>query len=69
MAYQLRERYSLTLEDMQKGDLVVEVNLIEKRARMRNEKKVSFREESAPSTSSSNMERMMEEMIKKYEHI
>ena len=43
----------------------MEVNLIEKRARMRNEKKVSFREESTPSTSSSKMERMMEEMMKK----
>ena len=53
---------------MQKGALVVEVNLMEKRARMRNENKVSFREESTPSTSSSKMERMMEEMIKKNEH-
>lgn len=44
MGYQLRERDPLTLEDMQKGALVLEVNLIEKRARMRNEKKVSFRE-------------------------
>ena len=43
----------------------MEVNLIEKRARMRNEKKVSFREEATPSTSSSKMERMMEEMMKK----
>ena len=60
MAYQLRERYPLTLEDMQKGALVVEVNLMEKRERMRNEKKVSFREESAPSTFSSKMERMIE---------
>ena len=42
----------------------VEANLIEKKARMRNERKVSFREESAPSTSSSKMERMMEEMMK-----
>ena len=65
MAYQLRERDPLTLEDMQKGALAVEVNLIEKRARMRNEKKVSFREETAPSTCSSKMERMMEEMMKK----
>ena len=32
---------------------------------MRNEKKVSFREEYKPSTSSSKMERMMEEMMKK----
>lgn len=57
MAYQLRERDLLTLEDMQKGALVVEVNLIEKRARIKNERKVSFREEFAPSTSNSKMER------------
>ena len=65
MVYQLRERDPFTLEYMQKGALAVEVNLMEKRARMRNEKKVSFREESAPSTSSSKMERMIEEMMKK----
>ena len=65
MAYQLRERDALTLEYMQKGALGVEVNIMEKRERMRNERKVSFREESAPSTSSSKMERMMEEMMKK----
>ena len=50
---------------MQKGALAVEVNLIKKRAMMRNEKKVSFRKESTPSISSSKMERMMEEMMKK----
>ena len=40
MANQLRERYPLTLEDMQKGALVVEVNLMEKRARMKDRKSV-----------------------------
>ena len=50
---------------MKKGALVVEVNLMEKRARMKNEKRVSFREESTPSTSSSKMEIIMEEMMKK----
>ena len=51
MAYQLRERDPLTLEDMHKGALSVEANLIEKRARLRNEKKVTYREDTAPSTS------------------
>ena len=46
MAYQLRERDPATLEEMQKDALSVEVNLMEKRARMKNEKRVSFREES-----------------------
>ena len=65
MAYQLRERDPSSLEEMKKGALFVEVNLMEKRERMKNEKRVSFREESTPSTSNSKMERMMEEMIKK----
>ena len=64
MAYQLRERDPATLEDMQKGALAVEVNLMEKRERMKNEKRVSFREEYTPSTSNSKMEKMMEEMMK-----
>ena len=64
MAYQLRERDFATLEDMQKGALSVEVNLMEKRARMKIEKRVSFREENEPSTSNSKMEKMMEEMMK-----
>ena len=49
---------------MQRGALAVELNLMEKRARMKAEKRVSFREESTPSTSSSKMERMLEEMMK-----
>ena len=65
MAYQLRERYPAALEEMKKGALSMEVNLMEKRARMKNEKRVSFREENTPSTSNSKMERMMEEMMKK----
>ena len=44
MAYQLRERDPATLEDMKKGALAMEVNLMEKRERMKNEKRVSFRE-------------------------
>jgi len=35
MAYQLRERDLATLEEMKKGALSVEVNLMEKRARMK----------------------------------
>jgi len=64
MTYQMREINFATLEDMQQGALSVEVNLMEKRARMKTEKRVSFREESTPSTSSSKMEKMMEEMMK-----
>ena len=49
---------------MKKGALSVEVNLMEKRARMKTEKRVSFREESTPSTSNTKMKKMMEEMMK-----
>ena len=64
MTYSLRERDFETLEDMKRGALSVEINLMEKRARMKAEKRVSFREESTPYTSSSKMEKMMEEMMK-----
>ena len=43
----------------------MEFNLMEKRARMKIEKRVSFREENALSTSNSKMEKMMEEMMNK----
>ena len=67
MCYQLREREPLTLEDMQKGAVSVEANLNDRRARLKEEKKVTYRDEAGPSTSDSkidnlvrNMEMMME---------
>ena len=51
MTYSLRERDFATLEDMKRGALSMEVNLMEKRARMKSEKRLSFREESTPSIS------------------
>ena len=51
MAYQLRQRDPATLEEMQKGALTVDVKLIEKRERIKNKTRVSFREENTPSTS------------------
>ena len=51
MAYQLRERDYNTLEDMKKGAVSVEANLIEKRAKMRSEKKVTYRDDTSASTS------------------
>ena len=44
--------------------LLVECNIRDKRERMKNEKRVSFREENTPSTSNSKMEKIMEEMMK-----
>ena len=68
MAYRLRERETLTLEDMQKGAISVEANLIEKRARMRSEKRVTYKDETIASTSSFDAKmyslmRTMERMI------
>jgi hypothetical protein len=48
MSYQLRERNSTTLEDMQKSVISVEANLLEKRAQQRTERRVTIKEE--PST-------------------
>jgi hypothetical protein len=70
MSYQLRERNSTTLEDMQKRVIGVEANLLAKRAWQRMERRVTIKEE--PSTSSFDakldslareMERMMERLI------
>ena len=52
MAYQLRERDPLNLEDMQRRALSVEENLIEKRARLKSEKRVTYKHETMASTSS-----------------
>ena len=56
MMYQLRERDYLTLEDMQKGAVSVEANIIEKRNRLRSEKRVTYKDDTTPSTSSSKTE-------------
>ena len=70
MAYQLRERDPLNLEDMQRGAISVEENLIEKRARFILEKIVTYKDEIMALTSSSNAKidnlvRVMERMLEK----
>jgi hypothetical protein len=69
MSYQLRERNSTTLEDMQKSAISVEANLLAKRARQRSERRVKIKEEPSMSTSDSKLdslaravERMMERL-------
>jgi len=47
MAYQLRERELATMEDMQKIAVSIEANLPSKRARVKEEKKVTVKEESS----------------------
>ena len=73
MAYKLRERDYNTLEDMKKGAVSVEANLIEKKAKMRAEKRVTYRDDTIASTSDPNYDRpsknveklqqMMEKMV------
>ena len=58
MAYQLRERDYNMLEDMQKGAVSVEENLIEKRARLRAEKRVTYRDDIVASTYNPNYDRL-----------
>ena len=70
MAYQLRERDYLTLEDMQKGAVSVEANMIEKRNRLRLEKRVAYKDDITPSASTSdtkidNLVKVMERMLEK----
>ena len=67
MSYQLRERNSTTLADMQKSAISVEANLLAKRARQRLERRVTIKEEPSTSTTDSKLdsltravERMME---------
>jgi hypothetical protein len=43
MSYQLRERNSTTLVDMQKSAISVETNLLAKRARQRSERRVTIK--------------------------
>jgi hypothetical protein len=52
MSYQLRERNSVTLEDMQKSVVSVEANILARRARQRTKRRVTIKEE--PTTSSSD---------------
>ena len=70
MGYQLRERDPLTLEDMQRGALSVEENLIEKSARLESEKRVTYKDETMALTSSpdakiDNLVRVMERILEK----
>ena len=59
MCYQLREREPLTLEDMQKGAISVEPNLNVRRAILKAEKKVTYKDEAGPSTSDSKIDSLV----------
>jgi hypothetical protein len=70
MSYQLRERNSTTLADMQKSAISVEANLLEKRARQRSKRRITIKEEPSMSNTDSKLdsltrvvERMMERLM------
>ena len=58
MAYELRDKEYNTLEDMQKGAVNIEANLIEKRARLRSKRRVTYKDDSVASTSDPNYEKL-----------
>lgn len=73
MAYQLRERYPTTLEDMQNNAVRVEANLMIKKSQLKHKKpkkRVTIKEEPSSSTNLKldslmiTMERMADQMIK-----
>ena len=64
MDYQLRERDYNTLEDMKNGAVSVEENLIEKKERLRAEKRVTYRDENVASTSDPNNDRISKNVEK-----
>lgn len=70
MSYQLRERNLETLEQMQSNAVSVEANLLAKRARMRNERRVTIKDE--PSTSDckiDNLAKSMERIMDRLENM
>jgi hypothetical protein len=62
MSYQLRERNSTTLADMQKSVISVEANLLAKRARQRSERRVTIKEEPSMSTTNSILDSLTREV-------
>jgi hypothetical protein len=68
MSYQLRERNSVTLEDMHKSAVSVEANLLARRARQRTKRRVTIKEYPTTSSSDAKLEsivRTMEMMMER----
>jgi len=59
MSYQLRERNYATLEDMHKSVVSVEANMLARRARQRNERRVTIKEEPSTSTSDARIDSLV----------
>ena len=68
MAYQLRERFSATLEDMKKNFVSLEANLLAEKSKLKTENMVTIKEETSTSsdvkldTLVKTMDNMMERM-------
>ena len=70
MAFQLRERNPPTLKDMQSVAVSVEANLLAKRARVRNERRGSTKDEPSPSDINiDSLEKGMERLMDIIENI
>jgi hypothetical protein len=69
MSYQLRERNSTTLEDMQKREISVEANLLAKRVRQRMERRVTIKEELSTSSSDAKLDSLAREMERMMERL
>lgn len=69
MAYMLRERDPNTLEEMQSDDFKVEANLIGKRAKLKIERRVAFKEEPYSSSLDSKLDNLIKTMEKMMERI
>jgi len=70
MSYQLRERNPQTLEQMQSIAVSVDANLLAKKARMRNEKRVVIKEETSTSDGKiDNLEKSVEIIMDRLENM
>ena len=70
MSYQLRERNPPTLEQKQRDVVSVEANFFAKRARMRNEKRVTIKEQPATSDVKINsLAKSLEKLMDKLENM
>ena len=70
MAYQLRERDADTLEQMQLNVVGVEINILARKARMRNERRVTIKEEASNLDGKFDfINKTLEKVVERLDHI
>jgi hypothetical protein len=69
MSYQLGERNSTTLEDIQKNVVSVEENILARRPRQRTERRVTIKEEPSTSTSNDQLDSIVRTMERQMERL